>query len=209
MMCRNSNWIEIKKIRFKNGWTYPIKIENSSYISFDSCLFWGGKRVISATGISTHHLLVENCFWDQGGEYLWKIEKDSSGVDAWLSMHHLNMGYLNGSLIDFHKTGGSIVIRNNTIINAYNAIRFRGVKGYDSNIEIYDNKISNIRDNDFEPEYYTFNLHIYHNYSHNIHKTLSVDNVEGGNIYYYGNIITSDTDQWTEKINFLLECSRQ
>ena len=201
IIIENSHWIEIARIKFKNGWTYPIQIYNSSYISFDQCKFWGGKRVISAFGADTHHLLVENCFWDQGGEYLWKIEKDSEGIDAWTSMHHGNMNYFNGSLIDFNGTGGSIVIRKNTIINAFNGIRFRGVEGFDSNIEIYDNHVSNIRDNDFEPEYYTYNLHIYHNFSHNIHKTLSVDNVEGGQIYYYGNVITSDNDPWSVQIS--------
>ena len=196
----NSAWIEIARIKFDNGWTYPINIDNSSYISFDSCIFNGGKRVINVKGVLSNHILVENCYWDQGGELLWKIEKDSEGVEAWLSMHHKGMGYYNGSIIDFSGTGGSIVIRKNTIVNAFNAIRFRGKKGFDSNIEIYDNNISNIRDNDFEPEYFTYNLLIYHNFSHNIHRTLSVDNVEGGNIYYFGNVITSDGDPWTIKI---------
>ena len=197
---RSSEWIEIGKIKFINGWTYPIQIINSSYISFNKCFFVGGRRVISATGLSTHHILVENCFWDQGGDYLWRIEKDDSGVDSWTSMHHGSMTYFNGSLIDFNSTGGSIIIRKNTIVNAFNAIRYRGKKGCDSNVEIYDNHISDIRDNDFEPEYYTFNLHIYHNFSHNIHKTVSVDNVEGGQIYYYGNVVTADSDAWSKKI---------
>ncbi|MEO8400006.1 MAG: hypothetical protein ABI550_09370, partial [Ignavibacteriaceae bacterium] len=200
ILINNSSWIKIGKIKFKNAWSYPILLKNSSYITFDRCYFWGGKRVINAEGNLTNHLLIENCFWDQGGKYLWQIDKDSSGVEAWLSMHHENMGYFNGSLIDFHGTGGSIIIRNNKIINAYNALRWRGEKGYDSNIEIYNNDISYVRDNDFEPEYYTYNLHIYHNFSHNIHRTLSIDNVEGGNIFYYGNVITTDNDPWTQKI---------
>lgn len=200
MSINNSNWIKIAKLKFKNAWAYPILLKNSSYITFDSCFFWGGKRVINAEGKLTHHILVENCYWNQGGKYLWEIVKDSAGVEAWLSMHHENMSYFNGSLIDFHKTGGSIVIRNNTIIYAFNAFRWRGEKGYDSNIQIYNNKISYIRDNDFEPEYYTYNLHIYNNFSHNVHRTLSVDNNEGGNIYYYGNVITSDNEPWTETV---------
>ncbi len=200
MHIKNSSWVEVSKLKFVNGWTYPIKVENSSYLTFRKCNFYGGRRVINADGIFTHHILVEKCFWNQGGDYLWRVEKDSAGVEAWLSMHHVNMAYYNGSLIDFHKTGGSIVIRDNTIIDAYNAIRFRGVKGYDSNVEIYNNKISNIRDNDFEPEYYTYNLHIYHNFSHNVHRTLSIDNVEGGEIFYYGNVVTTDRDEWVKKI---------
>ena len=196
----NSSWIRISRIKFQNGWTNPVKVFNSSYITFDSCFFTGGKRVINAGGELTHHILIENCYWDQGGNYLWSIVKDSSGVDAWLSMHHKNMAYFNGSLIDFSGTGGSIVIRGNTVINAFNALRWRGVRGFDSNIEIYGNKISRVRDNDFEPEYYTYNLLIYHNLSHNIHRTLSIDNVEGGCIYYFGNIITADSTEWTKTV---------
>jgi hypothetical protein len=196
----SSSWIEFGRMKFVNAWAFPVKIENSSYISFIENRFWGGKRVINVGGRLSHHILVEKCFWDQGGALLWTIAKDTTGMDAWTSMHHGTMSYYNGSLIDFNGTGGSIVIRNNTIVNAYNAIRFRGRKGYDSNIEIYDNSVLNIRDNDFEPEYYTYNLHIYHNRSHNIHRTLSIDNVEGGQIYYYGNIVTSDTDPWSLEI---------
>ncbi len=196
----NSAWIEFSRIEFRNGWTFPIQVENSSYISFLSCRFFGAKRVISAGGDSTHHLLLDHCYWDQGGEFLWTVRKDSTGTDAWTSMHHGTMSYFNGSLIDFSGTGGSVVVRYNTIVNAFNGVRFRGQKGHDTNVEIYGNTVTDIRDNDFEPEYYAYNLHMYHNTSHNIHRTLSVDEVEGGNIYYYGNVVTTDTDPWSTLI---------
>ncbi len=195
-----SDWIEIARMAFKNGWTFPIQVSRSSYLTFRSCRFWGGKRVINASGASTHHILVEDCYWDQGGNYLWRIVTDTAGVPAWTSMHHGAMAYFNGSLFDFSGTSGSMVIRRNRVVNAFQAVRYRGRKGYDSNVEIYENHVSNMRDNDFEPEYYTYNLHIYHNVSHNVHRTLSVDNVEGGQIYYYGNVITADTDAWSMNI---------
>lgn len=197
---KESSWIEIGRMKFRNGWTFPIKVKQSSYITFRDCLFWGGKRVINASGTNTHHILVEDCFWDQGGKELWTIVEDTNGVRAWTSMHHGSMAYYNGSLIDFSGTSGSMVIRRNTIVNAFNAVRYRGQKGCDSNVEIYENQVSQIRDNDFEPEYYTYNLHIYHNVSHNIHRTLSVDDIEGGLIYYYGNVVTADTDSWSEQV---------
>jgi hypothetical protein len=201
MVIRNSSWINIGRIKFINGWTDPIQLNNSSYISFDSCMFWGARHVIWAKGEYTNHLLIENCFWDQGGDFLWKVVHDSLGVDGWTSMHHGSMEYFNGSIIDFRETEGSVVIRYNVIRNAFNAVRWRGKEGgYDANVEIYGNHISQVRDNDFEPETYTYNLQIYHNFSHNIHRTLSVDHVDGGYIYYYGNVITTDNDPWTQKI---------
>jgi hypothetical protein len=201
MVFDNACWIEVGRIKFINGWRDPIQINNSSFITFDGCMFWGARHVIWAKGELTHNMLVENCFWDQGGEFLWKLVSDSTGADAWTSMHHKNLQYFNGSIIDFRGTGGDVVIRNNTIINSFNAIRWRGQDGgYDSNVEIYDNNISQVRDNDFEPETYAYNLYIYHNFSHNIHRTLSVDHVNGGYIYYYGNVITTDNDPWTVKV---------
>jgi hypothetical protein len=132
----NTAWIEIGNLSFRDGWTDPVRIANSSYISFKHCDFFGGRKVILGTGIKTHHILVEDCKWNQGGERLWTIEKDSLGVDAWLSMHHELMGYYNGSLVDSRASGGSFVIRNNFITNAYNGIRFTSKKGYDANVEI-------------------------------------------------------------------------
>lgn len=200
MHFKISSWIEIRNLKFINGWTFPIKVENSSYLSFSGCVFYGGKRVVSAGGSGTHHILIENCYWDQGGDFLWEVKEDKSGVDAWTSMHHEDMQYFNGSIIDFSGTGGSMVIRGNTIINAFNALRWRGQQGFDTNVEIYDNKISRVRDNDFEPEYYTYNLHVYHNKSHNVHRTMSVDNCNGGMIFYYGNVVTMDADDWTKQV---------
>ncbi len=200
MLIQNSSWIEFDGIEFINGWTDPIRIINSSYLTFNGCIFSGGKAVITALGSGTHHVLVQNCYWDQGGQYLWELITDATGTDAWTSMHHGLLQYYNGTLVNIKGTGGVVVIRNNTIVNAFNGIRWSAQNGYDANIEIYDNSVSNIRDNDFEPENYTYNLHIYHNRSHNIHKTMSVDHVRGGYIYYYGNQITSDNDSWSHLV---------
>ena len=129
MNITDSDWIEVARLKFKNGWTFPIKVVRSSDLTFRNCQFWGGKRVINATGPTTHHILVEDCFWDQGGEFLWRIEKDTAGVAAWTSMRHGAMAYFNGSLIDFHGTGGSVVIRRNTVVNAFQAVRYTARKG--------------------------------------------------------------------------------
>jgi hypothetical protein len=201
MDIRNSQWIEVGNLNFTHGWTDPIQVVNSSYLTFRECSFQGGRRVISASGEQTHHMLVEQCSWDQGGDFLWTYQ-NAQGIDAsWAELHDGSMSYYNGSLVHFGGTGGSVVIRENVITNAFNGIRWSAQKGFDANVEIYDNVVSNIRDNDFEPEYFTYNLHIYHNISHNIHKTFSVDNVEGGYIYYYGNRITSDGDSYSKSIS--------
>ena len=186
-------------MQFQNGWTDPIRIENSSYLSFKNCHFAGGRRVIRARDSGVHHILVENCFWDQGGQYLWDFDRWMN-MDAWDEMHSGSLRFFNGSLFTSEGTDGGHVIRGNTILHAFNALRWRADQGMDKNIEIYENRIENIRDNDFEPEDYTSNLFIHHNQSHNVHKTLSIDNVNGGNVYFFGNTITTDTDEWTREI---------
>ncbi len=194
-----SSWLEFVNLHFQNAWIDPLPVNNSSYISFKNCYFQGGRRLINVSGPASHHILVENCFWDQGATYAWNVSSWTDGA-AWQSMHHGALDFLNGSLITMQGTSGSHVIRGNTIQNAFNAFRWRGDEGFDANIEIYQNTIKRIRDNDFEPEDYTKNLFIHHNWTHNIHKTLSVDHVKGGNIYYFGNIITNDPDSWSEDI---------
>jgi hypothetical protein len=86
-------------------------------------------------------------------------------------------------------------MRGNTIVNVFNAFRSRpDAINDDANGEIYDNVIRNVADNDFEPEGWAFNLHYYHNRLHNIHKMYSIDDVQGGPIYVYGNVITQSKD---------------
>ncbi|MEQ9296955.1 MAG: T9SS type A sorting domain-containing protein [Cyclobacteriaceae bacterium] len=195
----NSSWLEFVNLHFQNAWVDPLPINNSTYISFKTCYFQGGRRLINVRGENSHHVLVENCFWDQGGSYAWNVSSWTDG-EAWESMHHGELSFLNGSLITMQGTSGSHVIRGNTMQNGFNALRWRGDEGFDANIEIYDNTILNMRDNDFEPEDYAKNLFIHHNWTHNIHKTLSIDHVRGGDIYYFGNIITNDSDDWAEDI---------
>jgi hypothetical protein len=205
---KGCSWLTIKNLKFINGWTDPIVVRDSSYITFDNCIITGGRRVIYAKGADVHHIIIENCHWDQGGKYLWEVKKAPNGGDAWTEMHHGCLQYYNGSLFYPKGTGGSHVVRNNTVINAFNAFRWKSVDvetnepniAYNSNMELYGNKISNMRDNDFEPEAAAFNLHFYHNICHNIHKSMSLDNIIGGYIYCYGNVWTMDSDPWSDEV---------
>ncbi len=86
-------------------------------------------------------------------------------------------------------------MRGNTIVNVFNAFRSKVDSiDDDNNDEMYDNVIRNVADNDFEPEGWAWNLHYYHNKLHNIHKMYSIDDVRGGPLYIYGNVITESKD---------------
>ncbi len=199
LVLNNSSWVEFINFQFQNGWTDPVRVNNSNYISFKNCFFSGGRKVILASGSNTHHVLVENCYWDQAGRYSWNVIK-WKGEDSWDAMHHGGLSFFNGSLFACEGTSGSHVIRGNTIRHAFNGLRWKAQQNKDANIDIYENDISYLRDNDFEPERFAYNLFIYNNSSHNVHKTLSVDNVNGGNIYYFGNTITTDNDTRTKNL---------
>ncbi len=179
----DASWIEIINLKFRNCWTDIVYIERSSYLSFIGCYFYGGRKVIYPKGNTCHHFLVANCYWEQD-------ERVYTTFD-WDEMHHGSLAYYNGGLFAAQGIGGGFIIRNNTIKNVFNGIRFTGDKNnrrLNANGEIYGNVIINTRDNAFEPEDVCSNLHFYHNRLINSHAFISIDMVRGGPIYFYGNV---------------------
>jgi hypothetical protein len=193
MQISNSSWLVVQNLIFENCWTDIIPIQTSSYISFRNCTFVGGRRVIYPKGNGCHHFLIENCYWEQD-ERVWNTWD-------WQELHHGSLQHYNGALFHPKETNGNFIVRHNTIKNVFNAIRTkpRTIRE-DGNGEMYGNTIINVRDNEFEPEGWAWNLHFYHNRLHNIHKQFSIDDVQGGPMYIYGNVTTQDDDEYTKKI---------
>ncbi len=188
-VLRQCSWINLENLVFRNCWTHVIQLYDSPYISIRGCHFSTGKRIIHAIGHDTHHTLVEYCYV-RHPDAVWKGW-------SWESLHHGEVGYYNGALLHPNASGGGHIMRYNTIVNMFNAFRTRPKSIVeDGNIEIYGNYLVNIRDNEFEPESFAWNMHYYHNDHINIHKMFSIDGVEGGNIYIYGNTYTQTTDPW-------------
>lgn len=185
--CR---WINISSIKFENCWFSVIDIKESNYISIEYCHFSSGKYTIHPHGLNTHHVLVENSVIRHPPQ-VWKGW-------SWLEMHHGEIQYYNGALIHPRKTAGGHIMRNNELHNMFNGFRTRpsSIKE-DGNTEIYGNKFINVRDNEFEPEGWAWNIHYYQNDHINVHKLFSIDDVKGGNIYIYSNTYTQSDDPWT------------
>lgn len=189
LVLKNSSWINIENIIFRNCWASVILIRESNYISIRSCHFSTGKRIVHAIGHKTHHILVENCHTEHPEE-VWRGW-------SWESIHHGTLSYYNGALLHPNKSGGGHIMRENTLINVFNAFRTRPISiQEDGNTEVYSNKLSHIRDNEYEPETWAWNMHYYYNEHVNIHKMYSIDGVKGGNIYIYGNTYTQTKDPW-------------
>lgn len=196
----NCSWIHFERLKFRNCWTDVIPMQKSTYISFINCDFKGGRRVIYPIGDECHHFLIENCFWEQDEEvWLTDYSKYETAKDWWADMHHEEHSFYNGALFHPWGTAGGFVFRGNTIKHAFNALRTRPSSvNQDANGEVYNNTFINIRDNEFEPEYWAWNLHFYHNTMHNIHNAVSIHSIQGGgNIFIYGNTWNQDMDEYT------------
>ena len=197
----NCSWITIDNLSFKNCWTDAVRADNSSYISLINSNIDGSRRALFAQGRKSHHFLIENCYWEQG-EHVWTKENKYS----WAELHHGEFRHYNGSIFQAKMIGGSFVIRDNYIKNVYNGIRLSIMGDAESdtlactNGEIYRNVIENSADNAFEPEVYCKNLHFYHNKMINSHAFISVTEVAGGPLYFYGNTgvkLPDCKDGWT------------
>ena len=201
VFIENSSWITIDNLSFKNCWVDVVRVHDSSYISLTNSTIEGGRRALFAQGRKSHHFLVENCYWEQG-EHVWTKE----GKFSWAELHHGEFRHYNGSIFQTKMIGGSFVIRDNYIKNVYNGIRLSIMGDAESdtlactNGEIYRNVIENSADNAFEPEVYCKNLHFYHNKMVNSHAFISITEVGGGPIYFYGNTgvkLPDCKDGWT------------
>jgi hypothetical protein len=195
------SWISIENFTIKNCWLDLVRAENSSYISLRGCKMYGGKRALFATGRGSHHFLVEQCTWEQD-ERVWSHTGDYS----WDEIHHGIHKHYNGSLFQGNSISGVFVLRDNKIRNTFNAFRLSQINDgtFDplacSNGEIYRNTIFNTSDNVLEPEVNVFNLHFYHNTMVNGHAFISITEVQGGELYVYGNTVLSmpeSEDGWT------------
>lgn len=201
VFIENSSWITIDNLSFKNCWIDVVRVHESNYISLVNCTIEGGRRALFAQGRRSHHFLVENCYWEQG-KHVWTKE----GKFSWAELHHGEFRHYNGSIFQAKMIGGSFVIRDNYIKNVYNGIRLSIMGDAESdtlactNGEIYRNVIENSADNAFEPEVYCKNLYFYHNKMINSHAFISITEVGGGPIYFYGNTgvkLPDCNDGWT------------
>ena len=195
------SWVTIDNLSFRNCWVDAIRVNNSSYISLTNSTIEGSRRAIFAQGRKSHHFLIENCYWEQG-EHVWTKENQYS----WEELHHGKFRHYNGGLLQARMIGGSFVLRDNYIKNVYNGFRLSIMGDAESdtlactNGEIYRNVIENSADNAFEPEVYCKNLHFYHNKMINSHAFISITEVGGGPLYFYGNTgvkLPDCKDGWT------------
>ena len=198
LVIRESSWIVVQNLKFRNCWRNIIELDNSSYITIRGCDFREGEHVIAANGSGAHHILAENNIWVQHVK-TWNEWN-------WEEIHHESLSHYNGGFIGagWKNAGpGASVLRNNRISYAFNGLQmWAEAENQYANMEIYGNWFSHIHDNSIEPERHSVNLHIYHNEFHNNQSLIfsfmhtpegePPEEIHDGPIYVYGNVGTFD-----------------
>ena len=201
----------IEGLTIRDCWPTGFMFLSSHYVTLRENTIVGSTFAFFLDRYSDH-FLVEDSIWTQDDSGYAADESGYSGrVDLtpkpgrmwdtipWGVSHHGSRAHLNGGLVGSFGTPGSIVIRRNTLRNAYNAVRLRANRceraPCNANVEIYDNDFQFIRDNAVEPEDWAFNWWIFHNRIYNVHGWFSLDGVGGGPVYIFGNVGGSTTSR--------------
>jgi hypothetical protein len=185
-VVRDSSWIVFRNLRVKDCWPTFLFVDSSSYLTLQHSHISGSTYAVYLRD-RTHHVLVEDNQWEQ----------DPSG-DVWASIpwgiaHHGSMKHLNGAFVGATSIAGGIIIRRNTLRNAYNAVRLKSAdcaetKLCNMNVEIYDNDMEYIRDNPIEIEQHAGNWWVYGNRIRNAHAWFSMDGARGGPHFVFSNV---------------------
>lgn len=178
-------WIEFENFEVESCWPSFIYLEDSSYITVRGMTAKDSRYLVYARGQGCHHILLEDNKWRQ----------DTTGSMwrdiLWLDSKRKRYFYYNGGLFGSLGIPGSVVVRRNSICDAFNGLRMKADKkpkyAQNHNVEIYDNHMLRIRDNPVEPERAATNWWIHHNRIHNAHAWFSLDEVVGGFWYFFAN----------------------
>ena len=215
LVLRHCQYVIIRGLNFKDCWIAGIHIERCQHIVVDDVSFRGGTVAISANGIETSDITVQNCSWQQDmskRHEMWNGvpwgrihgSKDNSkypGVDLKNDYRHWD-----GDFFIATDIAGNVTIRNNKIRDAFNAIhffnsvdalppgvvadslKFNSGRRSAANVLIENNIFIRIRDNIFEPEDHAWNWVIRRNRFHDCYRPFSLEFDRAGWIYIYGNM---------------------
>ncbi|MEM6462515.1 MAG: right-handed parallel beta-helix repeat-containing protein [Pseudomonadota bacterium] len=208
--CRH---IVLRGITFKRCWPTAVYLEECQHMTLEHLKIREGTIAIGANGTTTRDITISKCDWRQDvspdnrlwNSIPWKAvhgSRDTSGerVDPKADFRALDGDFFRGWDI-----AGNIVIRNNRISDAFNAIhvfnrvdrlgedvdpktlRFNAGRRSSANILIENNMFVRIRDNAIEPEDHAWNWVVRHNQFNDCYRPFSLELQRAGWIYIYGN----------------------
>lgn len=189
ILIENREWITIDNIMLQDCGDAAVHTRNSSFISLTNAHITGGRYAFLAVGRRSHHFLLEGNQWFQDPQgAMWTR-------NHWCEYKHSSKGQLtdlNGAFFGSVDIAGGVVVRDNAVHHAFNAIRMDvdtaalvGKVNY--NVEIYGNTFTHIRDNVVEPEVDATNWWVFDNDIRNAHAWFSFDGKHGGRWYILEN----------------------
>ncbi len=223
LIVRDCQWIILEDLRFEGCWPTAIYFDNCQNVIVRNVRIRGGTFAICATGDNTRHLLVERCSWIQDTSGKGEADVASIIVSElsdpapppaqsvlwnktlWTQVHgaardgfpvqvDTDARAFDGDFFRAWKIAGYVVIRQNIIVDAFNAIHFFNdapadrVQDYCKNVLIEGNWFVRIRDNAVEPENHAWNWTIRHNKFLDCYIPFSFEMASSGHFYVYGNL---------------------
>jgi hypothetical protein len=189
-------WIVLENLTFLRCADAAVYVRNSQYVTLRTSTIIGGLYAFFATGVQSHHLLLEDNVWIQDpSEAMWKRKH-------WCEYKYGNLKAQAGALFASLDIPGGVIVRGNKVHNAFNGVRMdvsgakrrklpkrpNWVGKLNTNVEVYDNDFSFTRDNVLEPEFDATNWWFYGNRIRNAHAWFSFDGLWGGRWYVYNNV---------------------
>jgi len=189
-------WIVLENLTFLRCADAAVYVRNSQYVTLRGSTIIGGLYAVFATGVRSHHLLVEDNVWIQDpSEAMWKRIH-------WCEYKYGDLKAQAGALFASLDIPGGVIVRGNKVHNVFNGVRMdvsrakraripkrpSWIGKLNTNVEVYDNDFSFTRDNVLEPEFDATNWWFYGNRIRNAHAWFSFDGLWGGRWYLYDNV---------------------
>ena len=214
LTLRNCRYVAIHGLDFEDCWPTAIYLDNCQHVVIHDIRFRGGTIAIGANGIDTHDIVVQHCDWRQdtsAGHDMWnripwgRIHGASDNeADAQVDLAG-DWRCWDGDFFRAWNVSGNVIIRNNRVSDAFNAIHvfnshdrlapgvapdsltFNGGRQASANVLIEDNDFVRIRDNVFEPESHAWNWVIRRNRLLDCFRPFSFELDRAGWFYIYEN----------------------
>ncbi|MEM9107798.1 MAG: right-handed parallel beta-helix repeat-containing protein, partial [Pseudomonadota bacterium] len=208
--CRH---IIVKNLQFKRCWPTAVYLDDCQHVQLEGLKIREGTIAIGANGLTTRDITVCDCHWQQDvsndhkmwNSIAWSAIHGASGNGGTSVDPDADYRAWDGDFFRAWDVSGNIVIRNNTISDAFNGIHFfnridqlapgvnpkslqyNGGRRSSANVLIEKNTFTRIRDNAIEPEYFAWNWVVRHNIFADCYRPFSFDLDRSGWFYIYGN----------------------
>ncbi|MCP4316993.1 MAG: hypothetical protein GY789_13505 [Hyphomicrobiales bacterium] len=204
----------LRGLHFCRCWPTAVYLEECQHMTLERLKIREGTIAIGANGSTTRDLIISDCDWRQDvspNNNMWNSipwtaihgSRENTGGDRVDPKNDFRA--FDGDFFRAWDVAGNIVIRDNRISDAFNAIhffnrldqlapgvgpkglKFNGGRRASSNILIENNTFTRIRDNAIEPEDYAWNWVIRHNVFADCYRPFSLELQRAGWFYVYGN----------------------